>query len=288
MSTSQRTSASRPTRGRRGLHIALGLTAALVLIGFFLARSFPTGALARRAEAELASATGAQVSVGAWHPSFGWRGPQARLERVEIRWPQSVPVRVDRIDVRPAWSLAWLGGSAWALGLEGEFGSFAGTAVNDGGLHCEGELRDFDLRYLMLVTTMWQMEGRLDADLDVTQRDGRVDGQVALRGRDGMLRIPSIVAPIPFEVLDGRLRLGGDAFLTIEALDLAGPLATVKLTGRIGHAPIPDRAPLRFEGEIQVDEPGVRGAMGVQGLRFDPSGRARFQVHGTLAEPVLR
>lgn len=255
---------------------------------FFVVLTLPRAGLERRAAQQLAQVTGAEVSVGAWSPRLDWRGPRMRLERLEFRWPGAVPLRLDTVDVRPAWSAAWLGGSAWKVEIDSELGRWSGTSETGEAIRHRGELRDFDLTYGMLLTTIWQMQGLLDADVELTQSGARLDGPVEIRGRDGMIRIPTLVAPIPFEELEGRLRFGGDHYVRIESLSLEGPVASVELHGHIGYAPSPELAPLRLEGRIRADEPGVRSAMGVQGITFAADAVARFRVSGTVSQPVLQ
>lgn len=258
-----------------------------MLVAAFVLLLFPTEPLRRRAERTLAEATGAQVSLRQLDLRFGWRGPGIRLEGLDLRWRGELPLGIEAIELHPVWSWSWLERPVLAVELEDPaLGRLEGTAWGGAGPAFRGSLREFGLEQLLRLNTRWHLRGRLDADFDVA-RDGELTGSVSARARDGTLRIPGVPAPIPFETLETWILLGGDAWAHIQGFELEGPLVRMTLVGTIGQAPRFERAPLRLDGTVHADEPGVRGALSTQGLSFDAGGVSRFRVRGTIANPIL-
>lgn len=226
--------------------------------------------------------------MGSLSPALSRRGPAVRLANVALRWPNCLPVELEAVELAPAWSLGWLRGPVLRLTASGDLGHLDGTLRVHLRRAFRGTLRGLDLRELMAITTVWLLQGSLDADLDLVQDGLLPRGTAVLRGRDGLIRIPKLVSPIVFDRLEGTLELGGsDAYVRIPDLRLESQLARVRIAGSIGYAPVPDDAPLRLDGRIHVDEPGVRSVMRLEGLTFDDEGNADFRVRGTLGLPVL-
>jgi type II secretion system protein N len=270
------------------LRLGLFSLSALLLVTLFIVVSFPTDRARRLAEHELERLTGGDVSVGAFRPAVGWQGPQLRLEAVKIRWTGTVPLSFSRLELRPAWSTAWLHGAAWAIHLEGDLGRLDGVTALGSNRHFRGTLRGLKLRRLLALTTLWHFDGVLDADLDLVQNGNRLQGTASLRARDGAVRLPNLVVPLPFERSKAQLRFGQEALLEIESLRMSGPLFSMQVTGTLGDAVELARAPLELEVRLYAAEPGVRAALASEGISFDPAGDAILWVRGTLEEPILQ
>jgi type II secretion system protein N len=274
-----------PTGARRALAIA---AAAFLLTGFFVVLGFPYDRLTPRLEAALASATGAQVSVGRFGVGFTWLAPQLRAWDVDVRWPGGRQLRLDRLRVHPAWSPAWLRGSpALVLALRSPAGELDGTLVAGGAPAFDGTLRRVDLAQLPIAE--WaagaSVEGRADAELDVAIGAEGADGSAIIRVAQGSLALPLLPIGVPFDSLDADLVLGGEALVQIDALELAGPLIGVSAKGRVGKAATAMLAPLAIDASLEVRDPSVATLLRGQGVALGPDGKAQIAIGGTLSAP---
>jgi hypothetical protein len=270
------------------LRLGLFSLSALFLVTLLIVASRLADRARQLAEHELEGLTGGDVSVAAVRPGLGWRGPELRLEAVELRWPGTVPIRFSRFELRPAWSTAWQPGTAWALHLEGDLGRLDGVIALGAKRHFAGRLRGMKLRRLLALTKLWQFDGVLDADLDLVHNGHRLQGTASLRARRGLLRLPNLVVPLPFERSEAEVRFGQEVLLEIESLRMSGALFSMQARGTLGHAVELMRAPLELEVRLYAVEPGVRAALVREGISFDPDGDATLQMRGTLEEPILQ
>jgi len=264
--------------------------AALVLTGFFAYLRFPYDRLAESISARLAAGTGLRVEIGRLAPSPQLAGPGLMAENVRIRRPDGSVVQIDRLRVRPAWSLAWLiARPALHLQAESPVARLEGVVLLRGPRHFEGDLSEVDLTELLGAETLAgaRLEGRADFELDVVFEESGPRGPVRIAARDGVLSHPQLPMAVPYEELSGSLALGGESWVEIQNLDLRSPLGSGTLKGTVGRAPDPGQAPLQLEIAIQVS-PEIHGSLAAQGVRVGRDGQLRYRVLGTAAAPIVR
>ncbi len=265
-------------------------TAALALTGLFAYLRFPYDRLAESISARLAADAGLRVEIGRLAASPQLAGPGLVAEDVRITRPDGGVLRVERLRVRPAWSLAWLMARP-ALHLHGAapLGTLEGVMLLGGPRRFTGDLREVDLAEVLDADALagTRLEGRAGFEVDVALEESGPSGSVQIVARDGVLSHPRLPMAIPYEELSGALTLGGDAWLEILSLELRSPLGTGTLKGTIGRAADPGQAPLQLEIAIQVS-PEIRGSLGAQGVRVGGDGQLRYRVLGTAAAPIVR
>jgi type II secretion system protein N len=261
--------------------------AALALVASFVVWGFPYDLLARRIVGSVARATGFQLQLGELRPRLSLLGPGVQADGVQLTSPGGAALRIDRLRIRPAWSPGWLRlRPAFWIGAELAGGSVDGTLA--AGPAFAGELAALELERLP-VGALWPgaaLGGRLDASLDVRATPEGPAGAVEFAARQGSATLPRVPLPLAFESVTGRLALGGDALVRVEALELTGPGVEARVTGSLGPAPGFAEAPLDLRIELRA-EPGLRAALEGFGVPLRPDGRASLHVTGTASGPVL-
>ncbi len=271
----------------RGVLLAL---LALAVVGVFVLLGFPYDALRGRLATAAARATGAQVAIGSLAPGLGLGGPRLVARDVTVRWPDGGVLHLERAGLRPAWSLGWLRGRpALAMGLRGDWGRVDGTAYL-GAPGFDGRIRELDLDRLPVAR--WRpgadLDGTLDAALDLVRDGAALVGTTTFEARDGLVGLPELPLAVPYARLRGELRFGAGSLAEVIALDLEGPMLNLSLQGTVGEARILERAPLRLAGRLQVSDPAIRDVFVAQGIALDRNGARDFRVAGTLGAPEVR
>lgn len=264
--------------------------ACALLVAFFVYLGFPYDRLADWISWRAGQATGLQLSIGELEPRIGW------LPGFEARDVSVVTQTGERIDlarawVRPAWSLSWLGGTpALYADVEAGLGEAQGVVwLGDSGGY-EGVLRQVDVARLpfAILPAGTELQGRLDADVDVHLSEAGPEGAVTFRAGDGVLLHPRLPVGIPFDDLSGVVELGDAHLARIVTLELTGPMLSGGITGTVGHAAVLERGPLELEVRVASQDPNIQGMLRSSGARLDPSGSALLRVTGSLAQPVVR
>jgi type II secretion system protein N len=264
--------------------------AALVLTGFFAYLRFPYDRLADSISARLAADAGLRVEIGRLGPSPQLLGPGLVAEDVRIARPDGSVLQVDLLRVRPAWSLAWLmARPALHLRAESPVATLEGVILLREPRHFTGDLTEVDLAEVLGATALAgaRLEGRARFEVDVAFEPAGFNGPLQIAARDGVLSHPQLPMAVPYEELNGSLKLGGDAWLEIQSLDLRSPLGTGTLKGTIGHAPDPAQAPLQLEIAIEVARE-IHGSLAAQGVRVGRDGQLHYRVLGTASAPIVR
>jgi type II secretion system protein N len=273
---------------RRLRWIGLPLAGA-VLVLFFVYLGFPYERLADRVAAQAGLALGARVEVEAVGPKLTWAGPGFEARGVAIRWPGERRLQLDRVVLRPAWSLTWLRGvPALHADLEGPLGRVDGVWTRDGSF--AGEVRGLDLRAVPF-DAFWNggaPQGRVDARADLRWSEAGPEGELHFEASDGSLSLPDLPMPLPYASCRGELRFGGESLVSVESFALDGPLLTVAGRGSVGHAPHFDSAPLHLELELEAKQPAVQSMLRSAGVRVARNGSAAVKLAGTPAAPQLR
>ena len=281
---------AKPASGQaRPLRIAALVGAAVLLTGTFAYLRFPYDRLAASISARLDDA-GIRVEIGSLHASPTLAGPGLAAEDLRVTRPDGTVLRIDSLQVRPAWSLSWLTlRPALHLRLRSPQGELEGVAVLWGPQRFSGEIREVDLNELLGADMLAgaRLEGHASFDVDVALEESGPTGPVHISAKDGVLSHPQIPMAIPYQELHGDLALGGDNYLQISDFQVSSPLGTGSLRGTVGRAPDPRQAPLDLELAVQVAQ-AVRGSLTSQGVRVGRDGELHYKISGTAAAPIVR
>jgi type II secretion system protein N len=280
-----------PAFGLTGFRRALAISvAAVALTSVFLVAGFPYDRLAPRAAAAVESATGTRVTIGRLDVGVTSWAPQLRARNVDVAWPNGKTASFQSFRVRPAWSTAWLRGTpALVIEARSPLGIVNAIVIGGGEPSFDGELQQVSLALLPLeaIAAGTQLDGRVDAQLDVTLAEAGPQGSVHFEATQGSLTLPLLPIGVPFDKLSGDVALGGDSLAVLNAFDLAGPLVALTASGTVGRNADPDLAPLALKARIEAREPAVRSMLQSQGVALDASGAAAVEIGGTLGSPEV-
>jgi type II secretion system protein N len=280
-----------PAFGLTGFRRALAISvAAVALTSVFLVAGFPYDRLAPRAAAAVESATGTRVTIGRLDVGVTSWAPQLRARNVDVAWPSGKTASFQSFRVRPAWSTAWLRGTpALVIEARSPLGIVNAIVIGGGEPSFDGELQQVSLALLPLeaIAAGTQLDGRVDAQLDVTLAEAGPQGSVHFEATQGSLTLPLLPIGVPFDKLSGDVALGGDSLAVLNAFDLAGPLVALTASGTVGRNADPDLAPLALKARIEAREPAVRSMLQSQGVALDASGAAAVEIGGTLGSPEV-
>jgi type II secretion system protein N len=264
--------------------------AGALLTLLFLLWGFPYERLAARLTARLGAATGAQIAFADLGPYLSFAGPGFEAREVEIVTPQGTRFELERLRLRPAWSLAWLR-LAPALHVDARGpGRLVGVVTLGDAPSFAGELEQVDLARIpfSLLYPGTSVAGTLDAVVDLARADPALEGTLELTVAEGNIGVPDrLPLGLTFDQLSGSLRFGGEQLVRIDSLELAGALLSGSAKGSVGAAPSFEAAPLDLDVQIQAD-PALRPTLEQAGLRFDRQGKAELHVQGTASAPQLR
>jgi type II secretion system protein N len=273
----------------RSLVIVGAPVAFLALTLFFLFLGFPYQRVADRIAAQVEDATGVRLQIAELGPHLGLLGPGLAATGVTALPPQRSPIRVDRLVVRPAWSLGWLRGSpAIHVDAESQGGRISGALHVGSTRGFEGEVRDFDLGLTEDFLSGGAVDGHLDAEVDLVVDDQGPYGTLLLDARDGSLALPGSPVALPFETLSGDLRFGGDKFAHVDRLALTGPILDADAKGSIDQGRRWRQAPLDLTVQIDAKTPMARDMLPQLGVRVGRDGKATVRVSGSIASPRVR
>lgn len=269
------------------LGVALGC---VLLFAVFFAALFPYERLRGPLERTAGSALGGEVRIGRLAGHLTWAGPGVRLAEVRVRPRGRAAWQLDALDVRPAFSLSWLRGVP-ALHVRGE----AWGARVDGTTYAhpaepgfDGRVDDLDPSVLPpgLLPTEAPWIGALDADVDLRGGPDGARGTLAFESDDGALTLPGVPFALPYDRVEGALDLG-EEWMTVESLDLEGPMLSASATGRVG-AGDPSRARLELEVDVRRAEPNVQRLLENVGVPLrGADGSGRLRIEGSVSRPVV-
>lgn len=281
---------SRVPRWMRALSLPL---AGLVLTAFFVFLGFPYDLLAERLSEQAERRLNMRIRIGELSPHLSLFGPGLAAEEVLAARPGERTVVVEKLVLRPAWSLAWFRGvPALHLDVTSEIGNGAGTLTVGERGGWTGTLEAVRLEYLPLrMLESLSVEGKLDATVDLhgagVDAGGGYLGQVDFTVSDGSIATEGLPIPVPFERLFGTLQFGDQSFVRVQGVQLEGPLIAGTIQGEVGHGPAPGREPLDIDVAFEVGDPGLEDMFASLG-KPGPDGRRHLSVTGTLGRPQIR
>ena len=262
--------------------------AGITLVLIFIAIGFPYERLAEFIAAEVQRSSGVRVTFGDLGPSLQLMGPAIRGTDVSIQGSGS-DYRFDRALLRPAWSPSWLRGRpAIHADLEGPLGSVEGTYTMGPELGWDGVLEGIDLEAPLIrqILPTVHLTGSGAVEMDVKRGLSGPEGWVRFELAEGSIAFGDFPFAIPFERIAGSMTLGDESFLTIEELNLEGPLMNADVTGSVESAPVFADALLNLQVQIQA-QPDVQNSLASAGVRFDKDGSARVRISGTPLQPLI-
>ena len=266
---------------------ALAVAGVLLLLVVFLAARFPWARLVPRLLETARGETGAEIRLDDFGLGLGWGGPQVVAQGVVLRWPGTEALALDRVTLRPAWSLAWLRGHPlWHLEASGPPGSWRGELALD---RVSGDLAGIDVAALPwgLLGAPAPLSGRVSGNVDLARVDGAWRGSARLEGEPGSVDLEGLPVAIPYEQLVAQLEFAPEVVRLGQAR-LAGPMVTASFTGTanaVGGAF--SSWPLDLEVEIEQIDPALKNYLIPLGIPVDPEGRGHLQVTGSLSAPFL-
>lgn len=266
----------------------------LLLTAFFIFLGFPYDLLAQRLTTTVESATGMQIRIGEVSPHLGFAGLGLAATDVLAAREGARTISLQEVVVRPAWSFAWFRGTpAIHVEVETEIGAADGTFTLGSAGGFSGTLSDVQLEYLPLgeLATTFDLRGQLSADVDLQSTPdaerGGLAGTVEFELSEGSFGVPGVPVGVPFDRLAGRLRFGGEAFLTFEDVNLDGPMIVASLAGTIGDAASPETQALELDVSYEVRDESLARMLPASG-RPSSDGRLHLAISGTVSNPIIR
>ena len=280
-----------PLLPQRPVRRALVIVAAfLALTSCFVCAGFPADRMAPRIATAATAVTGSQVEIGGLDLGLVALLPALHLRDVAVATPGGTRLRLDRVRLRPAWSLSWLRGRpSLVVSLRAGEGHVDGTVRLGPAPGFTGDFEKLDLDLVpasLLADYGLSLDGRVDGALDLQiGEDGGPAGDLKLHATDGSLGLPGLPIGVPFKTIDAEATLGGEQLAKIASLVVDGPMVALNASGTIGQAPAPMLAPLALEGRLEVREPALREMVVDAGVPLGPDGTAELAVGGTLGAP---
>jgi len=269
--------------------------AGLALTVLFVFLGFPYDLLGKRLSSEVERATQVRLRIGELSPHLGLGGPGLEASDVYAAREGGRTIVLRSLVVRPAWSLAWLRGTpAVHVSVDSEIGNSAGTVFLGQGGGFQGELEGVQVGFLPLedLTGGLEVDGRLDATIDLRapseDAGAGLEGTVEFDLTEGSVATNALPIAVPFEHLRGTLAFGGEVWVTIEKLELEGPLVQAQASGHVGLGPNAQLRPLVLTLSYTAKDPAVQAALAGLGRRLAPDGSDELAVSGTLGAPVVR
>ncbi len=272
----------------------------LVLTVFFIFLGFPYDLLASRLADQVERSTSVRLRIGELSPYVGLAGLGLEAREVLAAREGGRTIVLQRLVVRPAWSLAWFRGMpAVHLDVTSEIGNGEGTLILGSAGGFAGSLEAVRLEYLPVeMLEAVDIQGILDAVIDLHANDDVDDdgesagvggwvGDVDFDLREGSLATEGLPVAVPFERLHGLLHFGGERYLTVSGVRLEGPLIAGTIEGEIGHGASIDRRPLKLDIAFQVQDANLDGMLSGLGTRGQ-DGISHLRVSGTVVRPVVR
>jgi type II secretion system protein N len=259
---------------------------ALTLTLFFIYLSFPYDLVVARFSQPLESSTGMRILVGDVGPHLSLLGPGLEVRDVQAKPQAGRIIAVDRIFVRPAWSLSWfVGRPALYIDLASDLGSVDATIELGSRGSFDGELLQVQVAALPIEKWFSELDfaGVLDATVDLAAQapedGGGLVGLLHFDLRDGSVAGPGLPLALPFENFGGNLLFGEEGtFVRLDGVALEGPMIAATVIGQVRAAPSAAGRLLDIGVDYQILDPGLVSMLG--------SGGGQLKVGGTIARPT--
>ena len=267
----------------------------LLLTTFFVFLGFPYDLVARRVSAAVEGSTNMQLRIGTLSPHVGFAGLGLAASDVLAAREGARTISLQEVVVRPAWSFAWFWGNpAIYIDVETEIGDAAGTLTLGSAGGWQGTLTDVQLEYLPLgeLATTVDLRGRLTADVDLQStldaEHRGLAGSVEFELREGSLGASGLPLGVPFDRLAGRLLFGDEGSLTVEDVNLEGPMISASVTGTVSDIASPGKQTLDLDVAYEVRDKGLAAMLPARPGSRSSDGRSHLAISGTLSHPVMR
>ncbi len=268
----------------------------LVLTLFFVLMRFPYEHVAGGVVEQVEESTGMRLEIEELGPYLGLLGPGFQAHNVVAVPREGGMIQIDRLRLRPAWSLSWFRGDpAVHVGVRSPVGEVDGAVVIGDPMGFDGSVTRVDLS--APAVRDWMpidgLDGRLTATGDLAFAEGvpLPEGDLELLIEEGSVVVPGSPLAIPFDRIEGGFVFGGESKLRSEGIQVTGPMLDATASGRLGDGNPGarwSRAQLELEVELQVKEPVARSALRGAGVRLERDGTATFEIGGTLSSPQIR
>jgi type II secretion system protein N len=275
----------------RPLLITGSSVAGFLLVGLFVFLGFPYDRLGELAAFHLEQSTGYQIEIRKIEPRLTIGGPGLKLSDLDIRAGEGRSYRIQRLRVRPAWSLGWLRAQpALHLDIETPDGRALGILEIASEPGWRGVIQAVDLAQLPLPSRVGLgLAGRLDADLDLRLREDGPAGSFSLEARDGSIQHPALPLAVPFTRLAANVDLGSERFAAVvRSFELEGPLIMLQAQGSLGRGAQPREQAVDLDVQLQAPNPTTQALMQGFGVALDAEGRTRVHIGGSLESPQVR
>ena len=263
---------------------------AFVLVLSFVFLGFPYDDLLPAASRELGRMTGSEARIGAIEPEITRGGPGFALREVSLVRDSGEPVGLDHLKLRPAWSTSWFQGEpAFFIDLMSSLASLEGTFTLGDSPAFSGELAVPDMARLPLpFDDTISLSGALEARGELTIEGGEAVGRIEFEAESGSATHPSLPMTIEFDFLRGGVEMGGEAWFTLDEIDMDGPIFSAKADGSVKRPGGNRPAIIDIGVELQIKNAPFRILVSGLGLPIDRNGRTAFSLGGSLQNPVLR
>jgi len=266
----------------------------LLLTLVFVLFRFPYERVADGLVEQVEDATGVRLDVGQLGPYLSPFGLGFQAREVVAVPRQGGPVEIERLRVRPAWSLSWLRGDpSIYVDAESEAGNVAGAVTLGSAMAYDGSIERLDLAAPAIRAWLPYdgIDGKLTADADLSLVDGLPAGDLRFEIGQGSVALPDSPLAIPFESIRGTLAFGDGSTLRVDSIDVNGPMLDAHASGTAGDgtpgARLEDAA-LDLSVDLEVKGSMVRSALRNAGVRLDREGKASFKVGGRLGSPRVQ
>ncbi len=263
---------------------------AVVLTLTFVFLTFPYSDLIPAAN-RLSGANG--VHIDDIQPRLTVGGPGFSVYNVSFGDGPMKFVELDQLQVRPAWATSWLSGEpAFAIEIMSPLGGANGVLTWNQTRHVKGQITIPDLASLPFppdasIALAGSMQAEVDLDILSLTGNGP-SGEIRFEALAGSASHSNIPMPLEFEKFSGRIELGSEFGLVLEAMEIDGPTFSAEVDGFV-DLPEPNRpATMDLDFDLHVKNPALRMLLSGFGLGFDGSGHTTFNLGGTVQNPIVR
>jgi len=264
--------------------LAVVLTLTFVFLGFPYSDLIP-------AANNLSGANG--VRIGEIQPRLTVGGPGFSVHRLSFGDGPMESVELEQLTVRPAWTTSWLSGEpALAIRIRSPLGEAEGVLTWNEARHVKGQITIPDLAALPFPPdTSIALAGSMQAEVDLNIQNltgNGPEGEIRFEALAGSASHSNIPMPLEFETFSGRIELGSESGLTLEAMEIDGPIFSAEVDGFVDLPEANRPATMDLDFNLHVKNPALRMLLSGFGLGFDGGGRAIFNLGGTVQNPIVR